>query len=335
MKLLITSDLHIGANNNSEQLFNYQLKVLNYILDVYKSYQCDYLCINGDFFDKRKNIDINIYNKIRKEFLDKTTDIKYIVLAGNHDCYFKNTNETNSLSLLNSYKNITLVSEGLYKLGNVSFIPWITADNRSEIENKLLTDDADYLMCHIELNGARLDSYNRFTGPDSLNRDTINHYKKVFSGHFHVYSRNGNVIYIGSPFQLTWIDVNVPKFVFILDTETHELTEILIPYHLFIQFHITKDDWKEYCNDNIKDKRVKIFYDDDLDKKLFIDIQNEFIKINPDIQFIKKSSKEISKDKITIDESKPLMEYIMDYIDNIKPENTEMVKSFFKKIYNT
>ena len=142
MKLLITSDLHIGANNNSEQLFNYQLKVLNYILDVYKNYQCDYLCINGDFFDKRKNIDINIYNKIRKEFLDKTTDIKYIVLAGNHDCYFKNTNETNSLSLLNSYKNITLVSEGLYKLGNVSFIPWITADNRSEIENKLLTDDA-------------------------------------------------------------------------------------------------------------------------------------------------------------------------------------------------
>ena len=55
------------------------------------------------------------------------------MIIGNHDCYYKNTNDTNSPQLLlQSYSNIKTYQEVTeVKIDNlkVLFIPWINAEN--------------------------------------------------------------------------------------------------------------------------------------------------------------------------------------------------------------
>ena len=57
------------------------------------------------------------------------------MLVGNHDCYFKNSNEVNSVSLvLKEYSNITTYQDipTVTDIGglNVLFVPWIAPAHR-------------------------------------------------------------------------------------------------------------------------------------------------------------------------------------------------------------
>ena len=54
-----------------------------------------------------------------------------------------------------------------------------------------------------------------------------------FSGHFHHKSDNGNVYYLGNPYQITWSDYKDPRGFHIFDTETRELEFIKNPYEIF------------------------------------------------------------------------------------------------------
>ena len=49
------------------------------------------------------------------------------------------------------------------------------------------------------------------------------------TGHFHLRSRKGNIVYTGNPYYLTWADYNTEKGFAILDTETGELSYIANP----------------------------------------------------------------------------------------------------------
>lgn len=334
MKYLITSDWHIGSNANSLSFFEYQLKVFNYIIDIYKDYKCDKLIIAGDFFDKRKNIDINIFTLLKDNFLDVNSDVNFIISAGNHDCYFRNTNDVNSLSLLKKYKNIKIVDDMPYKDNNMLIIPWVCDYNRDKI-NKIIDEDmSKYLICHIDINGAKFSKNIISQCEDTINRKKLLKYKKVFSGHYHIRSEKDNIMYVGTPHQLTWIDEGVEKYIYILDDISGELTELIVPFEMFKQIEIKEDNWKSYCNDDLKDKKVRIIYEDTFDTKLFNDIQTQFIQINPDIQFIRKTTPKPKEVEIKLDESKNLLDSILDYVKNIQPENQDKVESLIKKVYN-
>ena len=92
----------------------------------------------GDAFDNRKNIDFWALNWARKNVYDKFKNlgVKVYQLVGNHDVYYKNTNEINSIeSLLEDYDNIVAISSpGSHKIGKSNFfmIPWICPENYDE-----------------------------------------------------------------------------------------------------------------------------------------------------------------------------------------------------------
>ena len=77
-------------------------------------------------------------------------------------------------------------------------------------------------------------------------------------------STNGNIHYLGAPFEMTWIDYNDPKGFHIFDTATRELEFIKNPYTLFN---------KIYYNDN------KYKYEEMVSKLKDISIENSYIKL--------------------------------------------------------
>ena len=254
--------------------------------------------------------------------------------VGNHNLYFRDSSSVNNISVFESLsENIKVINKPT-SVYNIDIIPWINKENVSDTERYIKMSDNTYCIGHFEFNNFPFDKSRVAEVEEKLSRSTFKSYKKVFSGHYHIRSEDGNILYLGTPNQLTWIDEGVEKYIYILDTDNGDLVELVMPFEMFKQFEINEDNWKDYCNDDLKGKKVKILYEDNIDTKFFNDIQTKFTQVNPDVQFIKKSTKKKLQENVTLDESKSLLDSIIDYIDNIKPENQDKIKSLIKKVYN-
>ena len=81
------------------------------------------------------------------------------MIVGNHDCYYKNTNNVNSPELLlQTYSNIKTynkVTEVTIDNLNVLFIPLINAENYQDTVESIKVSNSICAMGHLELNGFR------------------------------------------------------------------------------------------------------------------------------------------------------------------------------------
>jgi metallophosphoesterase superfamily enzyme len=85
----------------------------------------------GDYYDNRKFINFKALNSNRRVFLDKLRDsgITMDIIPGNHDTFYKNTNDLNSLKeLLGHYMNEvhivmepTVLEYGSLKMGLILY----------------------------------------------------------------------------------------------------------------------------------------------------------------------------------------------------------------------
>ena len=68
-----------------------------------------------------------------------------------------------------------------------------------------------------------------------ISHSTFNRYDCVFSGHYHHRSTNGNITYLGTPYELTWQDYGDPKGFHVFDFEDRKLSFIQNPHTLFVK----------------------------------------------------------------------------------------------------
>ena len=76
------------------------------------------------------------------------------------------------------------------------------------------------------------------------------------SGHFHHKSDDGQIYYLGTPYQLTWSDYNDPKGFHVFDTETRQLERIVNPFTIFSKIHYD-DTQEDYDNHDVRKYRNK------------------------------------------------------------------------------
>ena len=111
----------------------------------------------GDVVDRRKYISYRIANDFRKKFIQRFQElnINLHIIIGNHDTYFKNTNEVNSMEELvgsDRFKIYTGPEVVNFDDVPIQFIPWINANNYSESMSALSKSPADIIMGHLEIN---------------------------------------------------------------------------------------------------------------------------------------------------------------------------------------
>jgi hypothetical protein len=158
------------------------------------------------------------------------------IIPGNHDVYFKNTIELNSLKeLMGHYINeVDILMDPIVRdYGGVKFglVPWICPENEKECLKFLENCGADVIGGHFELAGFEMDK--GLVCKEGMDPKPLNRFETVLSGHFHTKSSKGNIHYLGAQMEFFWNDAHDRKFFHIYDTETRELTPVQNTVTLF------------------------------------------------------------------------------------------------------
>ena len=146
-KAAVFGDIHFGMRNNSQEHNDNCSDYVDWFIKTAKEHGCEVCIFVGDWHHIRSNINVATLNysieNLKK--IDEAFDHSYFIV-GNHDLYYKNSRELNSLPYTTLFKNISLYSE-LTEIGGVTFLPWLVNDEWvtvSDLESK-------YLFGHLEL----------------------------------------------------------------------------------------------------------------------------------------------------------------------------------------
>ena len=344
-KLALITDTHWGVRGDNVAFLDNNKKFLDEVFFPYLDTNSIGRVIHlGDIVDRRKYININTARRLRTDFLDKLKErnLEVHLIAGNHDTYFKNTNEVNAIKELvenayPSFKTYTKHAECVNFDGvSVLFIPWICDDNREQILNEIQTTSAQIAMGHLEIQG-----FEMFRGSVVSHGDDRNAFSKfdiVMSGHFHHRSSDGHIFYLGSHGEFTWSDYDDPRGFHIFDTETRELTFIQNPFKMFKkvwyndadpEFLNKKIDYAEYSGCMLKvivTNKTNLYWFD----KFIENLES----VNPlDIQIVEDNLHlDLEDDANIINEAESTLDIFKKYIDNYELKNINKDK-LTKKIF--
>ena len=272
MKVAIITDTHYGARKGSKLFQDYfELFYKNVFFPTLEQYGITTVIHMGDAFDSRKSIDYQSFEWAKKVVFEPLSKYDVHLITGNHDCYYKNTNNVNSPNLLlQSYPNVkTYSSPTEIKVGdlNVLLLPWICMENEEQSLKAIKNTKSKIAMGHLELQGFHV---NRSVVMEhGLEANIFKNFTKVFSGHYHTRSDNGTVFYLGNPYEMFWNDVNDPRGFTIFDTETLEHTPIDNPHRLFYNIYYEDTPYQMFDASEYENKIVKVIVRKKSDTKQF------------------------------------------------------------------
>ena len=242
MKIAILNDTHAGIKNGSDVFLENAAEFYSKIFFPYcKEHGITHVIHLGDYYDHRKFVNFKVLNHNRKSFLEPLQEagMTMDIIPGNHDVYFKNTNDLCGMKESLGYfkdKGVNIVMRPTVKDYDglkIGLLPWIAADNYAESVNFLKTCDAAFLASHLELAGFEMAKGQPESSHGSIAVELLSRFEAVLSGHYHTKSSKGNIHYLGTQLELTWADCEDPKFFHVLDTNTRELTPVRNPITIF------------------------------------------------------------------------------------------------------
>jgi len=342
LKVAIITDQHFGARNDSIAFLDFYQKFYdNTFFPALELYRIDTVLILGDTFDRRKYVNFYSLQRAKEMFFDKleSMGISVYMLAGNHDTYYKNTNEVNSPDLLLAeYGNIEVIDEP--KTINVNgfevcMLPWICPENYDASINEIKNTTSTLCMGHLEIAGFSM--YRGMESHEGFSAETFSKFDLVFSGHYHHRSNDRNIYYLGNPYELTWQDYNDPRGFHLFDFATRQLDFVENPYRMFERLEYSDKEIEPIDLDqlDLKDKYVKLvvlektdFYKfDKFIHKLYNKGCHE-IKIVEDFSEFQEG--EINEE-INLEDT---VSVLSNYIESIETDvDKEKVKSYMRGLY--
>jgi len=254
-KVALITDTHWGCRNDSPVFAKHISRYYKNVFFPYlEEHGINYVVHLGDIVDRRKYINFVTAKNLDNDFIEPIYKNKLFLHAiiGNHDTYFKNTNEINSMNVLyrdnahfNYYSEPTEFSIDGCK---ILFMPWICSDNYEQCMSAIEMTDAQVLFGHLELNGFEM--YKGSPNNHGFDPKLFDKFDIVCSGHFHHKSSKGNINYLGAPYEMTWSDYDDPRGFHVFDTSTRELTFIQNNDKIFhkIFYNDADSDYMEIVN---------------------------------------------------------------------------------------
>lgn len=262
----ILNDTHCGIRNSSEIFLDNAEKFYSDVFFPYlEEHSIKHILHLGDYYDNRKFINFRALHRNRKMFLSELRDrqITMDIIAGNHDTFYKNTNDLNSLKeLLGHYMDeVRIINEPTeVQYGDVTWglVPWIAPDNEAQSIEFLKTTTATHIGGHFELRGFEI--MKGVEMDHGMETDIFDRFDAVYSGHYHTKSSKNNIHYLGGQMEFFWNDAHDPKHFHTFDTDTKQMTAVRNPHTLFerIYYDDSQTDYLQYDLSNIDNKFIKV-----------------------------------------------------------------------------
>jgi len=342
MRIALITDTHFGARSDSIPFDNFFKSFYdNCFFPKLEEQGIKTVIHLGDIFDRRKYINFNTLKSCKEYFFDKAKELEIDIhlIPGNHDTYFKNTNEINSPNLLlREYDNIKLYeqpSEVIFGWQKILFMPWICSDNYQQSRTAMEETDATVCFGHFELAGFQM--YKGVKNEHGMDPSIFNTFDLVCSGHFHHRDRNGNIYYLGNPYEITWSDYDDPRGFHILDSESLEFEFIQNPYNMFHKIYY--DDSKEMEKidyEKLERTCVKVIVVRKTDFTKFDKIIDNLYNCNlVELKIIEDFSEfedeAVGEENINLEDT---MTLLSEYVDNIETElDKERLQNYLRTLY--
>jgi len=343
MKIALLNDTHFGARNDSPAFMKYQNRFYDELFFPYLiDNNINTLIHLGDVVDRRKFINHNTAHNFKHKFWNRLDELNIDthVLLGNHDTYYKNTNQINAMDNLSLSKDIkiyrkpdTINFDGL----DILFVPWIADDIMEDSLHTIDSSQAEIVMGHLEIKGFEM--HKGYFNEHGLEKNIFHRFEKVISGHFHKKSDDGQIFYLGAQYEMTWSDYMCPKGFHIFDTETRELTRI--PNPLRMHKKIIYDDTKENYNtkkiEDYQDSFVKLYISNKTDEDMYNNFLNRLhSEINLHELNIIEDTFDISASvpENILEQGEDTLTFLGNYIDSVDTKlDKQKLKKFAEGLY--
>lgn len=216
-RVAVISDLHLGVHLNSPTWHDISLTWATWLRDQLLEKNISQIIFCGDFFHSRSEITVNTLHHAGR-LLNLFKDFKIVMIAGNHDSFYKHDSRVNSISILDGRPNIEIIDTPTHKqlFGREIFLaPWGTG-----IQDLV---ECDAIFGHFEIESFKMNSF-KVCDEGFKSKDLLKYAPLVVSGHFHHREERqyeqGTILYVGSPFELDFGDAGTTKGFYVLDFNT-------------------------------------------------------------------------------------------------------------------
>ena len=300
VKTLIVGDTHFGMRGGNETFLNISYQFVDFLKKVILDNDVQRVIVLGDVFDSRVSIIVKVISIVNSlfKFLEDRNIETYVIL-GNHDIYYRKNKTVTSLEMLENFSNVRVIrgiEEHTIDGEKCIFVPWLTnQEENDKLIDTLKNNTYTFCFSHLPIQTLRMnETQKEYAGfePDIMKSVT-----RVYNGHFHVRQELGNILCIGSPFQITWNDYNNKKGVYIIDFETKQekfIENVDSPCHVKVNYPDYTDDdilltknafVRVYINELKEWKDVqKVLEKIELCHPLSLNIINQYENMDEDIQ---------------------------------------------------
>lgn len=243
-KIAVVTDTHAGARNDSPVVAAYFGRFWR---DVFfpkiDEFGIKQVLHSGDMVDRRRYLNYGTLQGFTGDFINPCVERGLNVdwLVGNHDTTYKNTNRLNASEAIKfpGLRVFTEPTEVVIDGRPLLYLPWICEETEAMSLRMITNTRATVAFGHLELSGFVMHK-GAVPNSEGLTADTFNGFEFVGTGHFHHKSSQGNIHYLGAPYEMTWADYNDPRGFHIFDTTTATMEFIQNPYRLF--YRLVYDD---------------------------------------------------------------------------------------------
>ena len=202
-KAAVCTDIHFGAKSNSEVHNQDCLNFIDWFIVKAKEENCEMAIFCGDWHNSRASINISTlqYSLRALEKLSAAFD-RVFFIPGNHDLYYRDRRDITSVAWAQHIPNIHIVNESIYTEGDVAIVPWLIGDDHK----KLGKVNAKYMFGHLELPHFLMNAKVAMPDHGEIKSEDFRGVENVYSGHFHIRQKQGNITYIGNCFPHNYAD---------------------------------------------------------------------------------------------------------------------------------
>ena len=194
------TDIHFGNKNNSKQHNRDCADFVDWFIE--QSEDCETCIFLGDWHHHRSSVNVSTLNHSVENVGKLSRAFKQVyMIMGNHDLYYREKRDMNSLPYAGLFDNVTLVEDMLVQ-DDIALVPWLVGDEWKNLQKT----KCRYMFGHFELPFFKMNAMVEMPDHGSLNAEHLQGPEYVFSGHFHKRQAKGNVHYLGSPFGHNYAD---------------------------------------------------------------------------------------------------------------------------------